>query len=384
MFRYGHPAGLRFVPVSRDARNETSERTSPHGTVVAVQLPVTGHPLHTRSLTVVFTQRDDGRVRVRGDVNDLRKSGFVPMPSGLQPAGIVHQMSIDLDVDSETRRIESIETAQPFVAVEPSAWSGGECCRDPAPRLQALVGEVLDAGFTKRLAAVFGGPRGCSHLLTLFQLMTSIVPRALDRESALQRALDAPRPCGERFFWRSLFLDGHEASDGTIELAVQLHDFHGRPDLGSKGGLERFERHDEVRLFAAVRLPSLAIREMRAAERMRDRRTLSTAAWTSHDAVVASLVGQPILPGLASRIFGALPDARGTEGLRDALLQLAPGYIQVMAAITERLFRPADEDGAAGDGPTQAAAPPVGGMVDSCYVWRADGALARGAWKRPA
>jgi hypothetical protein len=348
-----------------------------------VQLPVTGHPLHTRSLTVVFTWRGDGRVRVRGDVSDLRKCGFVPMQSGLQPAGIIHQMSIDLAVDPTTRRIESLETGQPVVAVEPSVWSGGECCRDPAPRLQALVGEILDAGFARKLSAVFGGPRGCSHLLTLFQLMASAVPRALDCEAALQRELGAPREPGERFFWRSLFLDGYEASGGAIELAVQLHDFHGRPGPDSQSGLDRFQRHDEVRVFAGVRLPSLAISEVHAFERTRERPTLASATWRSHDATVAPLVGSPIIPGLAGRILGVLPGTREFEGLRDALLQLAPGYIQVMAAITERLFLPADDDGASGEGPIRPAQP-VGGTVDSCYVWRAEGVLARGAWKRPA
>jgi hypothetical protein len=63
--------------------------------------------------------------------------------------------------------------------------------------------------------------------------------------------------------------------------------------------------------------------------------------------------------------------------LLDALLQLAPAHIQVMAAITERWFAAPPGPKAAG---AEATAPPapVGGMVDSCYVWRSGGPLAAG------
>ena len=351
-----------------------------------MQLPVTGHPLHTRSLTVVVTAREGGGVHARGVINDLRKCGFVPMMHGLQPAGIIHQMSIDLDVDPESRRIEALETAQPFVAIEPSEWTKGECCRDPAPHLQQLVGEPLDGAFPRKLSAVFGGPRGCSHLLTLFQLMASALPRALDREARLLAELGAVREPGERLFWRSGFLDGYEASDGAIELAVQLHDFHGRPQRRVERPLDRFHRHDEVRVFARVESPGLVISELRAFERVRERDTLASAAFESRDAEVAPLAGAPIIPGLAGRVFAHLGDAPESEVLRDALLQLAPGQIQVMAAITDRWFSEAREDRLrqAGD---PAKGPPVGsigGMVDSCWMWRREGILGSARAFRPA
>lgn len=348
-----------------------------------MQLSVPGHPLHTRALTLVVSQREDGRLRARGDVTDLRKCGFVPLLSGLQPAGIIHQMWIDLVVDPGTRRIDALETGQPFVAVEPSAWSEGECCRDPAPRLQALVGETLDPGFAKRLSAVFGGPRGCSHLLSLFQLMATALPRALAAEAALRGEGAELRGTGERIFWRSLFLDGAEGSDGSIELALQLHDFHGRPDAGASSPLDRFGRHDELRVSARVERPSLRLSTLHAGERVRERSTLANDAWTVRDAEVAALVGQPIIPGLARRVFDAVEPASAL--LRDALLQLAPGYIQVMAAITDRWFVQASEadvrDPAARDRGPQVAA--LGGMADSCYMWRADGPLARSRWNDP-
>jgi len=349
------------------------------GNVRPVQLPVTGHPLHTRSLTVVVTRRDDGRYGARGVVNDLRKCGFVPMMHGLQPAGLIHQMSIDLVLDPETRRIESLVTDQPFVAVEPSDSTERECCRDPVGHLQALVGEPIDGAFAKKLSAVFGGPRGCSHLLTLLQLMASGLPRALEREERLLAQLGVERPPGEPLGWRSGFLDGYEASDGAIELAVQLHDFHARPQEGPAGPLERFQRHDEMRVFARVAIPSLTIAELYAFERIRERASLASAAWQSREAVVAPLVGVPLIPGLAGRILRQFGDAPETELLRDALLQLAPGQIQVMAALTDRWFVQARENAARDAGDPEKGPPvgAIGGRTDSCWMWRSDGALAR-------
>lgn len=350
------------------------------GIVRPMQLPVTGHPLHTRSLTTVLSLREDGRLQARGDVNDLRKCGFVPMVGGIQPAGIIHQMSIDCAVDPAHRRLDRLVVDQPFVAVEPSAKTDGECCRDPAHHLQALVGERFDESFSRKLSSVFGGPRGCSHLLTLFQLMASALPRALDREAALLAGSTAARAPGERIFWRSAFVDGYEADDGGIEIAVQLHDFHGRPVQGDDvRPLERFALHDEARVFARVESTSLVVSELRAFERIREGRSLATACWRDRSGDVAPLVGGPVIPGLARRIFAAVADAPETALLRDALLQLAPGHIQIMAALTDRWFArmretDATESLAADPGPPVGS---LGGMADSCWMWRRGGALGR-------
>jgi len=63
--------------------------------------------------------------------------------------------------------------------------------------------------------------------------------------------------------------------------------------------------------------------------------------------------------------------------IRDALLQLAPGHIQVVAAITERWFAPSrtaksQDEESNGDKPATGGPPvgAIGGMLDSCYMWR--------------
>lgn len=308
---------------------------------------------------------------------DLRKVGFVPMMSDIQPAGIIHKMSIDLEVDPATTRIDSVEVDQPFVAIEPSEGSSGECCRDPAPRLQALAGERLDGAFARQLSSVFGGPRGCSHLLTLFQLMASGLQRAFVLEAALGEGASA-RAVEDRLFRRSVFVEGFEAEDQSIEMVVQLADFHTRPLERGAPPTDRLAGQWDARVFARATGPDRILSDLALADRERARDTLATATWRDHSARLAALEGVPMIPGLARRLFEIFA-ASEDRLLLDATLQIAPGYIQVMAAVMDRWLGQAKQEGArdaAAPRTTMAEVGNVGGMPDSCYMWRSDGPLA--------
>ena len=334
-----------------------------------MQPSAAGHPVHTRSLTITVTQPEPGVYAASGDVIDLRKCSFTPVPDRLQMAGIIHHMQIRTRIDAATREIVALETAQPMVAFEPSPVSGGECCRDPAPRLQALAGQRFDADLRKKLVVAFGGPRGCSHLLTLFHLMASAVPSALDAEQALG-AGTARRP-DEMLFQRSLFLDGFHR-DGALQMLAQVSDYHSRSDAGAEAPLDRFGSQHEVRIGVRVELEKLEIQEVFATERRRTAETLQTAEWCDRGAVLQGLAGRRIMPGLGAhvlRLLGEDPDARL---LLDAALNLAPGFVQCMAVLTERfLTKPRHENEELPD------LVQSGGMPDSCYMWRSDGAMIR-------
>ena len=221
-----------------------------------MELPVEGHPLHTRSITSFVSQLPGGRVGARGRLIDLRKCSFTPMlGDDMQTAGIIHLMGVDLGIDAASRRLQKLDVSQESVAVEPSERSRGESCRDPAGLLQALVGERLDAAFPRRLGELYGGPRGCSHVLTLLQSMASALPRALDLEVA--RA--APRQPGETLYRRSVLVDGSAAPDGDLLLAVQHHDFHNTPLREVRQPLEVLAEHREVRAFAKLSMSSMEL-----------------------------------------------------------------------------------------------------------------------------
>jgi hypothetical protein len=301
----------------------------------------------------------------------------VPMPDGLQTAGIVHHRVIEARIGAD-RRLESLETAQPFVAIEPSAGTRGECCRDPAPRLQALLGRRFDADFAPALSKTFGGALGCSHLLTLFHLMASLLPRALDAERDLLRDASARRAPGERFFRRSVFVDGHEPEAGALQLVVQLSDFHSAPFAAARERIDHLALQHEVRVLADLDLARIAITGLGAHERERTRDTLASATWRELSPRLAAFVGRPIMPGLGSALRAELAGQPDAHRLLDALLQLAPGFVQCTPAMTDRLIAQLGQAPPGAAARSRGTLPDflaLGGATDSCYMWRAGGPM---------
>lgn len=334
-----------------------------------------GLPLHTRSLTIVVSRESESLWRARGDVIDLRKNGCVPSVDDLQPAGIIHMMKLELDFDPKTLRLDRVGVDQPFVAVEPSAATGFESCRDPASRLVAMAGERLDEGFNRRLGTAFGGALGCSHLLTLFQLMASTLPRAMRLEQARAEREQTPTAPGTRFFRRSLYVDGALMGDRSLDVAIQLTDTHTRPPFPGNRGVERLVSTHEVKAFANVERKRFVIERLEAFERTRGLDADPDTPWHDHGACVAPLAHVPVLPGMARRIFDLIGDDASKRTLQDVLLQLAPGFIQITAALMDHSFRRPTAGSSAGartEEPTTPSVAGIGGMPDSCYMWRRD------------
>jgi hypothetical protein len=342
--------------------------------------PVAGLPLHTRTLTVAVKRVSDSIWHARGDIIDLRKNGFVPSNYDLQPSGIVHMMSIELEFDPNSLVIETVEVAQPFVAVEPSKTTKGECCRDPAPRLLAFAGETLDSQFTKKLGIQFGGVLGCSHLLTLFQLMASSVPRAVELERAREAREGNEAEIGERFFRRSVFVDGYKKSHDLTDVAILLADTHSRPIPPRSRVTERLALSHEVKTFASIDRTRFTIERLEVRERERTSETVGTAAWTDHAELVSSLLGVRIIPGMAGRVFKLMGGEPRYRPILDNFLMFAPGFIQITAALMDEYFEEREQS----DDPEATAKPAVanlGGNADSCYMWRTGGPI-QDAWIR--
>ena len=130
-----------------------------------MRLEQTGHPLHTRALSVTVAAADDGMWTVVGELVDVRKRGFTPVGTEVQGAGIIHQMGLEARVDPRRRIIETVAARQPVVAFEASAATQGESCRDVVGRLVELHGMSLDD--PALLRTTMGGAAGCSHLLAV-------------------------------------------------------------------------------------------------------------------------------------------------------------------------------------------------------------------------
>lgn len=333
----------------------------------AMRLELQGDPLHTRSLSVTLLEGEPDRVVARASLLDLRKRGFVPVGGDLQPAGIVHDMRLEAEVARSTERVLRLEAAQPVVAFEPSALTRGESCRDIAGGMTALAGACLDTSWSRRVSEASGGPRGCSHLVTLAQLLGPTIHWALGRERDL---VDTPaqRRRGEWLFRRAIVVDGALGARGeSVGLAVQLTDLHSRPAAPGAPSMERFAEALEVRALAEIALGSQRLLELRIAERRRTRTRLDTA-WSPREALGADLRGLSFGRGVSAVLVERLGEHPGDRPLLDALLALAPTLIQVYAALSERWPEMAAQDGWVVG---------LGSRPDACWMWRGGGALDR-------
>jgi hypothetical protein len=331
-----------------------------------MRLDVGGHPLHTRALAVIFTQRADARLDAHGYVLDLRKRGMVPLADALQGPGLIHHMRVSARIDPATRTLETIAAEQPSVAFEPSAATGGESCRDPVDRLRALAGTALDTKYPRRLAAEIGGPGGCSHVVTLSQLLGSTAAWALTRDRERHGPAPARQP-GERVFRRDLVVDGHDASDGRLVLAAQLTDLHFTTAPPHAGAMARLASQHEIRALATVDLPTMSLVQVTAAERVRGPEDLEHAAWRYRGDEVGALCGLRLAPGVSTALIERLGGVAADRPLLDALLMLAPAFTQCVAALSDAWLIQARGDPAF----------VIGAPDDSCYMYRRGGALAR-------
>jgi hypothetical protein len=323
------------------------------------------HPLHSRALTVALAQRGDGALDASGVLLDLRKRGFVPVGGDLGTPGIVHHMLLDAVIDPHGPTLTAIAARQPSIAFEASPLTAGESCRDPVGRVAALTGARLDASFARRLSSELGGPLGCSHILTLAQLLGSSIAWALERGGA--RAVDPRRRPGERVFRRDVTVDGQQIDSGQLEFAAQLTDLYFAPAPAMASPMDRFAAVHELRLWARVDMAGITVRELRVEERRRSRDELADT-WVDRSERAAAAVGLSLLRGVSAALlarFGEVPEDRP---LLDTLLMLAPTFIQVCAALSDKW--PAAVSG------TESLVG-MGGIADSCYMWRRGGALDR-------
>jgi len=329
---------------------------------------VEGSPIHTRALEIEVSQADDGRLRATGVILDLRKFGFVPTGGELQTSGFIHHMSLDARIDPSTSILESIEPAQAVVAFEAGPRTGGESCRDSIGRLRGLAGTRLDEAFSKTLAATYGGALGCSHLLTLAHLLAATVPKAIAWENAARAARPAVRERGERILKRSLVLDGFDLDDGAaLDVAMQLNDVFTAPFSLVGSPLDRFGRQHEVRVLARVDMKDVTLASIRGQERERAGVPIAAGGWLSRDAVLAPLVGGPAIYGLGRNVRAHLGAGPAHATLRDTLQHFAPGLIQCLAAFAHRMV---EGGGGVGEEPSILQ---LGGLPDSCYIWREGG-----------
>jgi hypothetical protein len=331
-----------------------------------MSLTAAGHPLHTRSLSVTLSHTTPLQAAFAAYVLDLRKRGLAPVGGDLQATGIIHHMRLDGAIERAARRIERIAAQMPAVAFEASPATGGESCRDLMGHVAHLAGLPLGDGYTRALGAEIGGPRGCSHILTLAHLLAPTAAWGFAEDERLHGGVP-DRRAGERIFRRDVTIDGYELEPGRLLLTAQLNDLHCAPAAALARPMERLAAQREITVSATLTVPDLALQTIDAHQRRRSAADPLGAGWRSLAARVAPLVGLSLRPGVSSALLRQFPAPGDDAPLRDALLMLAPALIQCFAALDLWTMRLSDS-AVVGD---------MGGYLDSCYMWRADGALQR-------
>jgi hypothetical protein len=207
-------------------------------------------------------------------------------------------------------------------------------------------------------------------VVTAAQLLASTLRTALELDA---RAFGEtpPRAPGQRMFQRSLSIDGLEDGEHGLCLVLQLSDVHFAPVGSVSDPLERLAAQREIRVQADVDLVSMSLRAIGGAERTSQAEDRDDAPLQPRD--LAFLVGHPALGGMARTLFARLGDPPDRP-LLDVLLNLAPAVIQCIPALT-RHWAAWRQAGARTDGGERPSLMAGGGMTDSCYMWRRDGAM---------
>lgn len=115
--------------------------------------------IHTRTLTVEGYKRADGLWDIEGTLTDVKTRDFafhiVPVASG-KP---IHAMRLRITIDAAftIHAAHAVSEAVPYPGI----------CNTIAPDYSQLQGLQIKAGFRRKVMALFGSTRGCTHITDL-------------------------------------------------------------------------------------------------------------------------------------------------------------------------------------------------------------------------
>lgn len=126
-----------------------------------------GTPIHQRNYDCAAFDEGDGRMRVRGHLNDTKPVGL-GLADG-EPL-VIHDMTIDLIIEVPGFEIVAVESE---MHVHPY-----QLCTKVLTDYQQLVGLSIARGYSRKVKELFGGPNGCSHMGALLQALGPVAIQA--------------------------------------------------------------------------------------------------------------------------------------------------------------------------------------------------------------
>ena len=124
--------------------------------------------LHTRAYEIEAFVEDESHFRLIGVMRDVRPDGLWGIVD-TEPMTL-HDMHIELVINGITFAITEVRTA---MLTHPQ-----EQCPLILPVFQELVGTSIARGFGNKVKTLFGGPRSCTHFVTLLNAMAPVAMQA--------------------------------------------------------------------------------------------------------------------------------------------------------------------------------------------------------------
>ena len=140
--------------------------------------------IHTRKIDIATYEGSQDTFIVEGILKDDRLFETYRLTGETIPVGTIHHMIIRIEVKGSQLIIEDIEVEMPTLP--------HKMCRETIECLAPIKGMPIVSGFTRKVKALAGGPKGCNHLVTL---LTAMAPAAVQGAySAMARKPIDPGP----------------------------------------------------------------------------------------------------------------------------------------------------------------------------------------------
>ncbi len=127
-----------------------------------------GKKIHSRDITMSTYVAGDDQIIVHGELMEKRLDTYYLLSGEERPAGVLHNMIINLLLEGPELIIKEIEVEMPGIPREE--------CIQLTGSLEPVIGLSISTGFTKKAKELAGGIKGCHHLLTL---LLSMAPAAV-------------------------------------------------------------------------------------------------------------------------------------------------------------------------------------------------------------
>ncbi len=123
-------------------------------------------PIHHRQIDCRGYRREDGLWDIDARLIDTKTYAFPNTERGeIKPGEPVHEMWIRLTVDDDLN-VKAID-----VAMEATPFG---ICPDIAPAYEALVGAQIGPSWSRTIRSLFGGTKGCRHLVELLAPVATV------------------------------------------------------------------------------------------------------------------------------------------------------------------------------------------------------------------